>query len=86
MGYLLLQPGTPMHDLAIQMGKIMDEEKYRLFIEDKQDFHINLTKISQKKIENLVVKCLKKIADKLDIGLDEVCLIKKGDHRHKSED
>lgn len=83
MGYLLPQPGTPMYDLAIKMEKIKDEEEYLLNIGDRQDFTINLTKISQEEIESFVKKNLKRISEKLNLGLDDDHLIKTGHCKQK---
>ena len=84
-GYLLPQPRTPMYDVAIKMGKIKDEEEYLLKMGDRQDFRINLTNIPQEEIESLVVKNLKKISEKLKLGLDKDHLIKTGHYRQKLE-
>lgn len=83
-GYLLPQPGTPIYDYSIKIGKIKNEEDYLLRIGDRQDFHINLTKLKQEDIENLVKENLKKISDKLKLGLHKDNLIKTLRYRQKS--
>lgn len=85
-GYLLPQPGTPIYQYALQSGKIQDEEEYLLKMGDRQDFRINLTNMEQEKIEGLVKHHLKRIADKLNLGLDSDHLIKTGHYRQKKRD
>ncbi|KKN46127.1 hypothetical protein LCGC14_0675980 [marine sediment metagenome] len=82
-GYLLPQPGTPMYDLAIEMGLIKDEEEYLLRMGDRQDFTINFTKMSQEEIERITRKNLKKISEKLNLGLKKERLIKTGHYIQK---
>lgn len=81
VGYLLPQPGTPMYDYAIRTRRIKDEEKYLLKIGDRQDFTINLTNMKQEKIEELVKIHLKRIAEKMGLGLDDEHFIKTGHYR-----
>jgi len=83
VGYLLPQPGTPMYEYAVTSGKIRDEEEYLLNMGDRQDFRINLTNMKQERIEELVKYHLKRIADKLHLGLDEDHLIKTGHFKQK---
>ena len=82
-GYLLPQPGTEMYDYAVEIGKIADEEEYLMNMGDRQDFRINLTGIQQERIEELVKDHLKRIADKMQLGLDEDHLIKTGHYRQQ---
>ena len=84
-GYLLPQPGTPIYDYAVKIGKITNEEEYLLRIGDRQDFHINLTKLKREDIEKAVIENLKKISDKLKLGLQEDKLIKTLRYRQKSK-
>ena len=72
-----------MYDLAIEMGIIKDEEGYLLKMGDRQDFTINLTKMSQEDIESITKKNLKKISKKLNLGLKEEKLIKSGHYVQK---
>ena len=83
VGYLLPQPGTPMYEYAIKTGKIRDEEEYLLNMGDRQDFRINLTNMKQERIEELVKYHLKRIVDKMQLGLDENHFIKSGHYRQK---
>lgn len=82
-GYLLPQPRTPVYEYALKTGKIKDEEEYLLKMGDRQDFTINLTSIKQERIEELVKYHLKRIADKLNLGLGEEHLIKTGHYQQK---
>ncbi|MFH1894719.1 MAG: radical SAM protein [Patescibacteria group bacterium] len=87
-GYLLPQPGTPIYEYALKTGKIKNEEEYLLKMGDRQDFTVNLTGISQERMEELVRDYLKKIAEKMKLNLKEENLIKTGHYRQKkfSED
>lgn len=80
-GYVLPQPGTPIYEDAVKTGKIKDEEEYILTMGDRQDFTINLTKMSQKKIEEIVMKNLSRISKKLKLNLNKENLIKTGHYR-----
>lgn len=82
-GYLLPQPKTPMYEYARRVGKIPDEEEYLLGLGDRQDFTINLTGMAQERIEALVQYHLKRISDKLALGLKEDQLVKTGHYRQK---
>ncbi|MDD5433509.1 MAG: radical SAM protein [Candidatus Pacebacteria bacterium] len=84
-GYLLPQPGTVLYQHAIETGKIKDEEEYLLAMGDRQDFTINLTDMEQEKMEYLVKSHLKRISDKLNLGLDPEHLIKTGHYRQKKD-
>lgn len=75
-GYLLPQPGTPMYNYIFDQGIVKDEEAYLMSLGDRQDLRINLTKISDAEFQTEVKKHLKRIADKLNLGLTEDKLIK----------
>lgn len=80
-GYLLPQPGTPIYEYAVKIGRIQDEEEYLLKMGDRQDFTINLTNMKQERMEELVKYHLKRINKKLKLGLEENHLIKTGHYR-----
>ena len=84
VGYLIPLPGTPMFEYARQSGAIKDVEEYVLDSGDRQDFRINLTNMEQKSIEEVVKRNLKKISEKLNLGLEGEKLIKTGNYKHKS--
>jgi len=75
-GYLLPQPATPMYDYAKQNGYIPDEEKYLLAMGDRQDLRLNMTSMSDEKMEGIVHKHLRRIRDKLKLDLDDEHLLK----------
>ena len=85
VGYLLPQPGTPMYEYAIKSGRLKDEEEYLLKMGDRQDFHINLTNMEQGRIEELTKYHLRRIADKLQLGLDNDHLIKTGHYKQEED-
>jgi anaerobic magnesium-protoporphyrin IX monomethyl ester cyclase len=80
-GYLLPQPGTPMYEYAIQHGFIRDEEEYLMAMGDRQDLRLNMTSMTDEELESYVKEGLKKINDKLKIGLSSGQLIKTGHYR-----
>ncbi len=80
-GYLLPQPGTPIYEYAVKSGKISNEEEYILKMNDRQDFTINLTQMSQKEIEDIVNENLIKISEKLKLNLKKESLIKTGHYK-----
>ena len=75
-GYLLPQPGTPMYDYILAKGLVRDEEEYLLSLGDRQDLRINLTQMNNDEFQAEIKKHLKRIADKLNLGLTEDKLIK----------
>lgn len=76
MGYLLPQPGSPMYGYILKNKVITGEEEYLMSLGDRQDLRINLTKMSDGEFQGEVVKHLKRISDKLGLGLSEENLIK----------
>lgn len=84
VGYLLPQPGTPMHKYIIDGGLIADEEEYLMCLGDRQDLRINLTKIPYERFEALIEEYLKKINKKLGLNISEDNLIKVGHYKAKS--
>jgi len=82
-GYLLPQPGTPMYDLAKEMGLIEDDEEYLLKMGDRQDLTINYTSMSRQEMEEIAKTHLRRISDKLNLGLTDV--MKTGHYRQKSK-
>jgi radical SAM superfamily enzyme YgiQ (UPF0313 family) len=82
-GFLLPQPGTPVYDYAKTHGFIKNEETYFLDMGDRQDLRMNLTKIPQDQLEEIVNYHLKRIRDKLHLDLNDEQLIKSGKYRAK---
>jgi radical SAM superfamily enzyme YgiQ (UPF0313 family) len=83
-GYLLPQPGSVMYDYARENGFIGEEEEYLLRMGDRQDLRINMSKISDDKLETSVLEGLRKVNSRLNTGLAEHELIKTQYYR-KSE-
>jgi len=83
VGYLLLQPGTPIYRYAIDNGKIDDEEEYLLNMGDRQDLRINLTRIPPERFESLIREYLNRINKKLGLNIPEEKLLKTGHYKGK---
>lgn len=84
-GFLLPQPQTPIYQYALDRGLICDEETYLMDMGDRQDLRINLTEISQQRLEELVASHLAKIRDKLGLDLSNQQLLKSGRYRAKAQ-
>ena len=76
-GFLLALPETGMWDYAIKNGYIKDIDKYLIQITERQDFSLNMTKMSDKEMKDEVLKWLKKLNKKFG-KLKESELIKTG--------
>ncbi len=72
VGFLLPLPGTPIYEWAKQNGHITDEVQYLGKIGDRQDFHINLTKMSDSEFVDIVTKELQALAEKQGLKLGSV--------------
>ncbi len=72
VGFLLPLPGTPIYDWAKIHGYIRDEIEYLSRIDDRQDFHINLTAMSDEEFIDTVRTGLENLAEKLGLKLDSV--------------
>ncbi|MEO5360221.1 MAG: B12-binding domain-containing radical SAM protein [Nitrospirota bacterium] len=72
VGFILPLPGTPIYDWAKNNGHITDEVKYLERIGDRQDFHINLTTMSDSKLVDTVTEKLTALSLKLGLKLDSV--------------
>lgn len=75
-GYLLPQPGTPMFEVARQKGVADDLETYLLGMGDRQDLRFNLTDIPDDVLQNEVARHLKRINQKIGLGLHDDQLVK----------
>jgi radical SAM superfamily enzyme YgiQ (UPF0313 family) len=82
-GYLQPQPATPMYQYALDNGYIKNEEEYLLQMGDRQDLHINMSKIPDDRLQYLTLEYLKRIRDKLKLDLRDDQLIKTGVVRGK---
>lgn len=72
VGFLLPLPGTPIYEWARENGRIPDEAAYLERIGDRQDFHINLTRMSDQDFVGTVETGLRGLAAKLGLKLDSV--------------
>ncbi|MCG6553492.1 MAG: B12-binding domain-containing radical SAM protein [Candidatus Magnetominusculus sp. LBB02] len=72
VGFLLPLPGTSIYDWAKNNGHITDEVKYLERIGDRQDFHINLTTMSDAELVGTVTEKLTALAEKFGLKLDSV--------------
>ena len=72
VGFLLPLPATPIYDWAKENGYIMDEVEYLERIGDRQDFHINLTKMSDQEFISIVELGLRALAEKQGLKLESV--------------
>lgn len=83
-GYLLPQPNTPMYQYILDKGLVKDEEEYLMSLGDRQDLRINLTQMSDEELQTEVKNHLRRIADKLRLGLSEEKLLKTTTYQSKS--
>jgi anaerobic magnesium-protoporphyrin IX monomethyl ester cyclase len=71
-GYLLPLPGTEVYESAKKEGLIKDEFEYLMKIDDRQDLHVNLTKMSDKEFIQAVEIGMEDLAKQLELNLDSV--------------
>jgi anaerobic magnesium-protoporphyrin IX monomethyl ester cyclase len=71
-GFLLPLPGTPIYEWAKRHGHIVDEVEYLERIGDRQDFHINLTQMSDQQFVTTVEANLRSLAEKQGLQLQSV--------------
>ncbi|MBF0456638.1 MAG: B12-binding domain-containing radical SAM protein [Nitrospirae bacterium] len=72
VGFLLPLPATPIYEWARENGYITDEVAYLKRIGDRQDFHINMTKMSDEQYIGTVTDCLVALAKKMGLQFDSV--------------
>jgi len=72
VGFLLPLPGTPIYEWAKEKKHIKDEVEYLERIADRQDFHINLTSMSDDEFVGTVTKELEALANKQGLNLESV--------------
>jgi hypothetical protein len=72
VGFLLPLPGTQIYKWAKENGKINDEVEYLERIGDRQDFHINLTAMSDEEFVDTVTVKLEALAEKQGLKLESV--------------
>jgi radical SAM superfamily enzyme YgiQ (UPF0313 family) len=69
-GFLQPLPGTPIYDWALQRGHIKDELEYLMQAGDRQDFHVNLTKMPTEEFIDIVVSGMQDLARKMGMKFD----------------
>ncbi|MBF0540388.1 MAG: radical SAM protein [Nitrospirae bacterium] len=70
-GFLLPMPKTPIYKYALERGLIKDEYEYLLGLGDRQDFHINLTSMTDDIYISTVKSEVKRCQQELGINLDD---------------
>ena len=79
VGFLLPLPGTPIYEWAKKAGKITNEIDYLMRIGDRQDFHINLTNMTDSELIETASKELETLAQKQNLKVSSV--FKTGDYQ-----
>lgn len=69
-GFLLPLPMTPIYDWARSNGFIKDELSYLMSLGDRQDLHINMTKMPTNEFVDCVTSGLNQLAKKLGLNLE----------------
>ena len=72
VGFLLPLPGTPIYQWARENGYIKDEVEYLTRVGDRQDFHINLTKMGDNEFVEKVQSKLEMLAVKQGLNVESV--------------
>ena len=72
VGFLLPLPGTPIYDWARENGHIPEEAAYLERVGDRQDFHINLTRMPDQEFIGTVESGLKALSSKLGLKLESI--------------
>ncbi len=72
VGFLLPLPGTPIYEWAKESGHITDEIHFLENIGDRQDFHINLTQMSNTELVDTVSEKLTALAKKQGLNVESV--------------
>ena len=77
-GFLLPLPETGMWDYAIKNGFIKDIDNYLTSITERQDFYLNMTKMSEKELQSETTEWLTRLNKSFGTGLNEKKLLKTG--------
>ncbi len=77
-GFLLPLPETGMWDHAIKNGFIKDIDKYLISITERQDFSLNMSKMSEDELQSETTKWLARLNKTFGTGLDSKKLLKTG--------
>jgi radical SAM superfamily enzyme YgiQ (UPF0313 family) len=89
-GFLLPLPETGMWNYAIENSYITDIDHYLTQITERQDYSINLTKMSEKQLKNETMKWLEKLNNSFGNTLSKAKLFKTGGYdqhsKHQNKD
>ena len=85
MGYLLPLPATGMYDYAKENGFIVNEDAYLDSITERQDLCVNMTRMSDVEVKELIAEGAAELNSKLGIGLENDKLIKTGGYNAHSK-
>ncbi len=77
-GFLLPLPETGMFKYAVDNGYIKDIDKYLIQITERQDFSLNLTKMTEEQLKKETVEWLEKLNRSFGNALDKGKLLKTG--------
>jgi hypothetical protein len=75
-----------MYEYALDHGYIVDEHSYLCSITERQDFCLNMTKLSTEKIESLIKFYAGKLNDQLALGLSEGKLLRTGGYMNQRKE
>ena len=77
-GFLLPLPETGMFKYAVENGYIKDIDEYLTKITERQDFSLNMTKMSEEKLKNETVQWLERLNKTFGNSLEKGKLLKTG--------
>jgi radical SAM superfamily enzyme YgiQ (UPF0313 family) len=85
VGFLLPLPETGMWNYAIESNHISDIDRYLTEITERQDFSINLTKMSEEQLKNETVQWLDRLNKSFGNSLSKEKLLKTGGYDKHSK-
>jgi anaerobic magnesium-protoporphyrin IX monomethyl ester cyclase len=81
-GFLLPMPSTGMWNHAVENGFITDIDQYLVNITERQDFTVNMTKMSDQELKDVANAELAKLADDLGLNLGGSFMRTGGESKH----
>ena len=84
-GFLLPLPETKMWNYAIENNYIADIDHYLTQITERQDFSLNLTKMSEEQLKNETVDWLERLNKSVGGSLSKEKLLKTGGYDEHSK-
>ena len=85
IGYLLPLPSTGMYEYAKKHGYIQDEDKYLDSITERQDLCLNMTKMADDQVKDLIAQGAEDLNSRLKLGLTNKSLIKTGGYNNHTK-